>query len=169
MCSKVALGSAAELPWPSKVPLETASKPPVHSKVLPRPAPEPANHAKAWPKPASQRKNLLDPALRSKVLPSLCSRLCLFCFCSSLSFCMCFICRHISFSLLLLCVPLEFVFVSVYLCGRFCFCLFCSVTLVEITFRNYDSKSQVRVCLDQTALHAPCMEFEGSHCVQKLS
>ena len=46
MCSKMALGSAAEPPWPSKVQLETASKPPVHSKVLSRPAPRRAtqNH-----------------------------------------------------------------------------------------------------------------------------
>ena len=62
MCSKVALGSAAEPPWPSKVLLETTSKPPVHSKVLPRPAQEPPIHAKAWPKPASQREKLLGPA-----------------------------------------------------------------------------------------------------------
>ena len=62
MCSKVALGSAAETPWPSKVLLETTSKPPVHSKVLPRRAPEPPNHAKAWPKPASRREKLLEPA-----------------------------------------------------------------------------------------------------------
>ena len=92
MCSKVALGSAAEPPWPSKVLLETTSKPPVHSKVLPGPAPEPPNHAKHGPSLHHSEKSCSLQLPGRFALKSAARNLC-FCFCVLFRFRFCsFVC-----------------------------------------------------------------------------
>ena len=173
----MALGSAAEPPWPSKVLLKTTSKPPVQSKVLPRRAPEPPNHAKAGPEPPSRREKTLDPASWP-----LCDRTCNS---TSVFFAFAFVLFFVSV-VDVACVSFVFVFVfvsvrmcvvgvrvcfavsfrcRVYFCLRFSlmsveatFEKYCSKVSHEIAARNYYSKSQVYVALGSVTPHSalPC-------------
>ena len=152
MGSKVALGSAAEPPWPSKVLLETTSKPPVHSKVLPRPAPEPPSHPKAWPKPASRQEKLLEPASwplcdrKCNLTSVFFASACVMFFVSVIDVaCSSFVVAFFFFISALVCVFGVRVCFVVYLCGRSCFGVCFSVMSVEATFRRNFSKVPLEI------------------------